>query len=407
MIAVQNDIFQEPGGAKKFRLSDFFNRWWDEYVKHPAEFITPEQYKAANAIRVCRTSVLGIDTYVCPECGDVKEVRHTCKNRFCPSCGWNDTLKWAGRMKDRLLKVPHRHVVMTLPHVLHDLVRRNKRDMLDILMRAAADTLKDWMMRKFGLKTGVIAVLHTYGEQKQLHVHTHMIMSWGGIDSDGKLIVPEHEYVHIPSIRKVFRHKFENALISLFDAGRLSHDFHDRMDFMGFIKKTANKKDWIVHLEPPMQMPEQVIQYVGRYSKRACLSEYKITAMDGEYISFRYRDYKNSPDRRNPVEKELTLHYREFFPRLLQHVPLHYFRIVRYYGFYSNRGNLPEEYFGRDEADTEESELMATEATTYENPYFCDSCGRTRVYCHTTVTSGGKTYTVMLKHCDVHNGKAA
>ena len=176
-------------------------------------------------------------------------------------------------------------------------------------------------------------------------------MSWGGIDNGGKIAVPEHDYVHIPSIRKVFRYKFENALIELFDTGRLEHDFHDRMEFMGFIKKVANKKDWIVHLEQPIQMPEQVIQYVGRYSKRACLSEYKITAMDGENISFRYRDYKNSPDRRNPVEKELTLHYREFFPRLLQHVPLRYFRIVRYYGFYSNKGNLPEEYFGRDESE--------------------------------------------------------
>ncbi len=83
---------------------------------------------------------------------------------------------------------------------------------------------------------------------------------------------------------------------------------------MGFIKKVEKKKDWIVHLEQPIQMPEQVIQYVCRYSKLACLSEYKITAMDGENISFRYRDYKNSPDRRNPVQKELTLHYREFFP---------------------------------------------------------------------------------------------
>ncbi len=273
-------------------------------------------------------------------------------------------------------------------------------------MRTSADTLKDWMMHKFGLKIGVIAVLHTYGETKQLHVHTHMIMSWGGIDNGGKIAVPEHDYVHIPSIRKVFRYKFENALIELFDTGRLEHDFHDRMEFMGFIKKVANKKDWIVHLEQPIQMPEQVIQYVGRYSKRACLSEYKITAMDGENISFRYRDYKNSPDRRNPVEKELTLHYREFFPRLLQHVPLRYFRIVRYYGFYSNKGNLPEEYFGRDESEIEEAGLQQEESG-YENPYFCEHCGRMRVYSHTTVTSGDITYTVVLEHCDIHRKKAA
>ena len=55
-----------------------------------------------------------------------------------------------------------------------------------------------------------------------------------------------------------------------------------------------------MHLEPPIQMPEQVIQYVGRYSKRACLSEYKITAMDGENISFRYRDYKKLTRQEEP-----------------------------------------------------------------------------------------------------------
>ena len=348
-----------------------------------------------NVIRVCRTTALGIDIYASPDCGEIWEISHSCKNRFCPSCGWRDTLKWAARMKEKILRVPHRHVVMTLSHILLDFVRRT-----------SADTLKDWMMHKFGLKTRVIAVLHTYGETKQLHVHTHMIMSWGGIDNGGKIAVPEHDYVHIPFIRKVFRYKFENALIELFDTGRLEHDFHDRMEFMGFIKKVANKKDWIVHLEQPIQMPEQVIQYVGRYSKRACLSEYKITAMDGENISFRYRDYRNSPDRRNPVEKELTLHYREFFPRLLQHVPLRYFRIVRYYGFYSNKGNLPEEYFGRDESEMKEAELQQTESE-YENPYFCEHCGRMRVYSHTTVTGGGITYTVVLEHCDIHRKKAA
>lgn len=68
-----------------------------------------------------------------------------------------------------------------------------------------------------------------------------MIMSWGGIDNDGKIVIPEHDYVHIPSICKVFRYKFEHALIELFDAGRLEHDFRDRMEFMGFIKKWQTK----------------------------------------------------------------------------------------------------------------------------------------------------------------------
>ena len=69
-----------------------------------------------------------------------------------------------------------------------------------------------------------------------------MIMSWGGIDNDGKIVIPEHDYVHISSICKVFRYKFEHALIELFDAGRLEHDFRDRMEFMGFIKKSGKQK---------------------------------------------------------------------------------------------------------------------------------------------------------------------
>lgn len=140
-----------------------------------------------NVIRVCRTTALGIDIYASPDCGEIWEISHSCKNRFCPSCGWRDTLKWAARMKEKILRVPHRHVVMTLSHILLDFVRRT-----------SADTLKDWMMHKFGLKTRVIVVLHTYGETKQLHVHTHMIMSWGGIDNGNKIVVPEHDYVHIP-----------------------------------------------------------------------------------------------------------------------------------------------------------------------------------------------------------------
>ena len=407
-MIVLTDISEGFENEKKYRLADYFNRWWDEYAKHPTEYITPEQYKAANAIRVCRTPALGVDTYACPDCGEIKEIYHSCKNRFCPSCGWRDTLKWAARIKDKLLRVPHRHVVMTLPHALLELVKQNKKEMLNIMMRTSAEALKTWMMKVFGLKVGVIAVLHTYGETKQYHVHTHMIMSWGGIDESGRVVIPQKQWVNDAFIRGIFKHTFEKALIELFDNDKLKHDFHHRMDFMSFIKNVVNKKQWIVHLEPPLEMPEQVIQYIGRYSKRACLSEYKITAMEDGNITFRYRDYQTSPDRRNPVEQELTLHYREFFPRLLQHVPLRYFRIVRYYGFYSNKGNLSEEYFGQDK---EGAHNMPEEGSDHENPFFCECCQCIRVYVHTTIirriVHGKKPETLVFNRLEASKRKVA
>ena len=101
----QHKEYKNFAGEKKYRLADFFIMWWDEYCKHPSEFIFPEQYKAVNAMRVCRTEVLGVDYYACPDCGEISEVRHNCKNRFCPTCSWKDTIKWAENIKSKMLNI--------------------------------------------------------------------------------------------------------------------------------------------------------------------------------------------------------------------------------------------------------------------------------------------------------------
>lgn len=326
-------------------------------MKSPKEYVKPEQLKAVNAMRVCRTAVLGVKEYACPDCGELSKVYHSCKNRFCPTCSWKDTMKWAERIKKRMLKVKHRHIVCTLPHSLHPLLKRNEQLLLSCLMRASAATFTDWFKNKYRLKIGIIAVLHTYGEKKDYHPHIHMIVSWGGTTvKKRKLKEIESEFVNYDFLKKKFRCKFEDELVGLNDKGKLEHDFSDRLQFMNYLKQ-INQQDWVLHLEPAIDTPVQVIRYIGRYSKRACLSEYKITEIDGEFISFSYKDYRDRDENKKPKEKELCLHYREFFPRLLQHVPAKYFRIVRYYGLYSNHGNIPEEYFHTEEVKTEEPEI--------------------------------------------------
>lgn len=158
---------------KKYRLADFFNAHWDKYVKSPARPIRPEQYKAVNAIRVCRTAALGVDVYACPDCGELTEVYHSCKNRFCPTCSWQDTLKWAEKVKQNMLNIPHRHAVFTLPHQLISLTKKNKKAILNALMVSSSDTLKEWFLHKHGVKSGIISVLHTFGEKRYAPAYTH------------------------------------------------------------------------------------------------------------------------------------------------------------------------------------------------------------------------------------------
>jgi len=136
-----------------------------------------------------------------------------------------------------------------------------------------------------------------------------------------------------------------------------------------------------------MSCPAVVVRYIARYSKRACLSEYKITSIEGEYISFTYKDYADRIDKTNPKsaakEKTARLHYSDFFPLLLQHVPLPFFKLVKYYGCYGRFKKIPQEYKSKPE-DTNLSQQIEEEYQTSENnPKYCAACTCAKVYIYT------------------------
>ena len=377
-------------GEKKFRLATFFDKWWDIYCQDPKHFIKPEQYKAVKAIRTCRTAALGVDIYTCPQCGETTEVYHNCKNRFCPTCSWSDTVRWAKKIKRNMLKIPHRHVVFTIPHQLNPLIRKNEFLLLNMQMKVSAETLKEYMGLKYKVKPGIISVLHTAGELKTLHAHSHMILSWGGIDKNGSLKQIKGKFANYKSIKSMFRYKYENRLIQLYNTRQLQSNFTDIIQLKRFLKR-INQKNWIIHLEDPIDTPKEVIRYIGRYSKRACLSEYKITQMEDDTIGFSYKVYKKPDCFGKPLEKEIVLHYNEFFPRLLQHVPLPYFRLVRYYGIYSNRGHLPREYFSEME-ETPINWKSLQQSETGQDPLLCQKCKILKTYSHSIAESKDGTY---------------
>ena len=356
----------KPYQENEFRLSDFFNSHWDKYVKNPKKFIKKEQFHAVNALRVCRTEVLGKEVYVCSDCGSISEVFHSCKHRFCPTCSWTDTLKWADKAYLKLLNIPHRHAVATLPHDLNQLLENNYEILNNALFKASAETIKDWFLAKYNIKPGIISVLHTFGEKKNRHHHTHMIVSMGGINiNTNKLEKVALKFMPYKFLSKKFMIKFQDIIIELFDNKRLKHNFENKQNLLILLKK-INQNNWRFHFEPPMEEPLKVIKYIGRYSKRACLSEKKITNIQGEYISFKYKDYKDRDKENKPIQKIETLHYSVFFPRILQHVPPKRFQIVRYYGIYANPVQLDENLKLKPE--------KKQAATAYKNLKFCEHC---------------------------------
>lgn len=167
-----------------------------------------------------------------------------------------------------------------------------------------------------------------------------MIVSAGGIDAE------------LFSIRKLdsdfltrqrflankFKVIFSKKLIQLFESAKLNltkSKLNDPVKFKQFINK-INQKQWIVSIQKPLEDLEQIVGYVGRYSKRTCLSEYKIVSIKNQYITFKFNDYKNTPRGEKPRVAFKTLHFVQFLDQLLFHVPDKSFRMVRYFGAYNS-----------------------------------------------------------------------
>ena len=62
-------------------------------------------FKSFRNILLCRTEALGCHVYRCPECGEIVLVRHSCKDRFCVSCGTAYTDTWVAKITNMLSRI--------------------------------------------------------------------------------------------------------------------------------------------------------------------------------------------------------------------------------------------------------------------------------------------------------------
>jgi hypothetical protein len=131
-------------------------------------------FKAVNQTAACRTPKLGTRIYKCPECEKKKVVYHSCKNRFCPRCGYTETQKWNERLFSILAPIRHHHVVFTLPEGLLSLAHRYPKVVYNALFSSASFIIKEWFQNKHKLTPGIVAVLHTAGFALKRHIRGEM-----------------------------------------------------------------------------------------------------------------------------------------------------------------------------------------------------------------------------------------
>src|ERR1700732_4944777 len=87
----------------------------------------------------------------------------------------------------------------------------------------------------------------------------------------------------------------------------------------------------VVYSKRPFAGPAQVLDYVGRYTRRVAISNNRLVSMDDGRVCFRWKDYRDDNRR-----KTMPLATEEFTRRFLIHVLPEGFHRIRYFGFLGN-----------------------------------------------------------------------
>ena len=137
-------------------------------------------------------------------------------------------------------------------------------------------------------------------------------------------------------LSRLFRRLFLEHLQNAFDAGKLQffttlENLRDRRQFARHLAP-LRKAEWVVYAKPPFAGPQQVLDYVGRYTHRVAISNHRLLDIEAGQVLFQWKDYRDKGQ-----QKTMTLSAEEFIRRFLLHALPDGFQRIRYYGLLGNR----------------------------------------------------------------------
>lgn len=143
-------------------------------------------------------------------------------------------------------------------------------------------------------------------------------------------------FLPVRVLSRLFRRLFLQALEKAFHAGKLRffgglERLRERRIFARHLAR-AKRFRWAVYAKRPFAGPQQVLDYVGRYTHRVAISNHRLLDIENDQVRFQWKDYRNGDK-----IKLMTLSSEEFIRRFLLHVLPDGFQRIRYYGFLANR----------------------------------------------------------------------
>jgi len=212
--------------------------------------------------------------------------------------------------------------VFTVPDKLNGLFLEHPADLYNILFASVWETIAQFSYTQLHAETGMVAILHTWGQNLSLHPHIHCVVPGGGINYRGQwkqVSTSENGKVFLFSVKslsRVFRGKFIDAL---------KKNLTQEKKFINALYKTP----WVVYSKEPFAGADQVIEYLGRYTHKVAIGNHRLLNVDETGVHFSWRDYRDNE------EKVMLLEGPEFLRRFCIHILPKRFVRIRHYGLLS------------------------------------------------------------------------
>ena len=320
-------------------IGDLFRDHGERYIK---TFKPPlHKIKLIKSIRICQSPGLGAKVLECKSCGHKKKIFLSCGNSQCPLCQNHKRNLWQAKVSQKMLNVPYVHTVFTIPHELHRLARLNKKIMYGITMRAAWECVKKVCKdpANVGGLPGMIIVLHTFGSDMKQHIHTHALITFGGIDDSGKWVWPKRK-MKIAPFRQMCK-EYRNAFVKLLKKEIKDGNITPVDNLENLIEEVSNKR-WNVRNGRPTMDTTIIERYLARYINRVAITRSRLKYIAHQdklksTVQITYNDYRNKKDGQPAPKKVKHMNPLAAIDQFMQHVLPPYLQKSRHYGLHAHK----------------------------------------------------------------------
>jgi hypothetical protein len=271
----------------------------------------------------CGTLALGAEVFASET--DSLLVYHTCKSRFCPSCGYRATRLWQEELDAVLPEVHYVGINFTMPSILWPIFQQN-RHFLNDLSAIGASAIQRWAESKYGVSVFLIVVPQTFGGLLNFNPHLHMLVSAGGFQES------EHIWLSLHFDKRELMQMWRLALLAyLWVALRVGAlRFHSGAQQLRRVIEEQYKREWVLYISPFMSKTK-FLRYAGRYIRRPPVPLNHILKITDREVQFLAKDT------RAKCMVKLLWPKKMFVATLGEHVPDHYKHAMRYFGLLAPR----------------------------------------------------------------------